>query len=243
MNRLEMVNKLDLNLVEKRLGYHLENNPNRLMRNGIKSVTIHQTDSFSVGAGAESHHEYLRKGTGGRKVSWHYAIDEKMALQHFRDDRVTWHSGRAEGNESSVSIEMCVNADRKGEPVKGEKNYRKTLDNGAKLTAILLVQHGLSLKDVKQHNDWSGKNCPSQIRRKLYGITWDDFMRDVTTYYNTLTAPDKPVEADVAPEGKLYRVGVGAYKKLANAQETLAVAKASGLDAYLVLVDDPNYQG
>lgn len=233
MDRYEIAKKLDLNLVEKRLGYHLDNNPNRLMKAGVKSVTVHQTDSFSVGADAESHHNYLRKGTGGRKVSWHYAVDEKVALQHFRDDRVTWHCGRAEGNESSISIEMCVDADKKGDKIMGEKNYLKTLDNGAKLVALLLVEHGLTLKDVKQHNDWSGKNCPSQIRRKLYGVSWSNFMANVGEYYNALTAPPKPVEPQVKEdringpfvnddgETLYFRAIAGSYLTRAEAEETI----------------------
>lgn len=239
MDRYELANKLELNLVEKRLGYHLTNNPNRLMPAGIKSVTVHQTDNAGVGADAENHHTYLANNSRGVKTSWHYTVDERMALQSFRDQRALWHSGRAEGNDSSIGIELCMDADKAGDPMMGEANYRKTLDNGAKLVALLLVEHGLTLNDVKTHNDWSGKNCPSQIRAKKYGISWADFMAQVEGYYKLLTAP-APVPDQLAPEGKLWSVRLWSGKSKSTAEAQLKLALDAGLKySYLILMDDP----
>lgn len=243
----ELADILGLNISFRRLGYHLENNPNRLMKDGIKSITVHQTDSFSVGADAENHHNYLRKGTGGRKVSWHYAVDEKVVIQHFRDDRVTWHSGHKVGNESSIGIEMCVDADKKGDKVMGKSNYLKTVDNGAKLVAIKLFEHGLTLNDVKQHYDWTKKNCPSQIRGKLYGYTWSDFMKAVDTHLSSIDLfinPPPKNERKTAGKGKLFRVSVASMKYRDNAEELKQKLLDAGFkDAFLVVVDDPNYKG
>ena len=50
--------------------------------------------------------------------------------------------------------------------------------------------------------------------------------------------PVKPSE-DLAPDGKLFQVAIGAYKNRANANDELAKAKSAGLDPYLVLIDDP----
>lgn len=240
MDRYELAKKLDLNLIEKRLGYHLTNNPNRLMSDGIKSITIHQTDNTGVGADAESHHNYQANNSNGRKASWHYTVDEQMALQSFRDDRALWHSDRALGNDSSIGIELCVDADKAGDPIMGEANYRKTLDNGSKLVAMLLVQYGLTPNDVKTHNEWSGKNCPSQIRAKRYGISWADFMEQVGNYYRLLTAP-----ADtLAPDGKLWSVRLWSGKSKNTAEAQLKMAQDAGLKySYLILMDDPQYKG
>ena len=49
--------------------------------------------------------------------------------------------------------------------------------------------------------------------------------------------PIKPAE-DLAPEGKLFQVAIGAYKKRTNANEAMAKAKAAGLDPYLLLIYD-----
>jgi N-acetylmuramoyl-L-alanine amidase len=42
-----------------------------------------------------------------------------------------------------------------------------------------------------------------------------------------------------APDGKLYRVGLGAYSIRENAEAVLQKAKQAGFDPYLVLIDDP----
>lgn len=237
MNRYEKADLIGLNLIEKRLGYHLTNNPNRLMSSPPAFVTIHNTDNTSVGADADSHHSYLANDGWGRKVSWHYTVDEKQALQHFRDQRVLWHTGTTKGNESSVGIELAMDADKAGQAIMGEGNYRATVDNGAKLTAFLLDEYDLNPGDVRQHYDWSKKNCPSQLRRARYGITWDDFMGMVRGYYDQLQP--KAEERDRAPEGKLFRVALGAYEYRDNAEELIKRAEVLGLGAYLLIIDDP----
>ena len=113
----------------------------------------------------------------------------------------------------------------------------EALTNGAKLTALLLTEYNLSPAEVRQHYDWSGKNCPSQIRRARYGITWDDFMGMVIKYYDMLQP--KPANRDKAPDGKLFRVALGAYEYRDNAEELIKRAEALGLGAYLLIVDDP----
>ena len=100
-----------------------------------------------------------------------------------------YHSATPEGNNKSLAIEMCIDADVAGKTYMGETNYRKTLDNGAKLAAIKLVEYGLTVADIRQHHDWSGKNCPSGIRAKKYNISWTDFLSMVAKHYDTLTKP------------------------------------------------------
>lgn len=229
MNRYKKTELLDLNLIEKRLGYHLTNNPNRLMTSPPAFVTIHNTDNTSVGADADNHHRYLANDGWGRKVSWHYTVDEKQAIQHFRDERVTWHSGTTAGNESSISIELAMDADKAGEAMMGEANYRMTLINGAKLVALLLTEYNLTLADVRQHYDWSGKNCPSQIRRARYGITWDDFRGMVSKYYDMLQAkPETIPEAPQDPLNGPYEVDSSKlwFRAVAGSHETRGAAEA-----------------
>lgn len=194
---------LGVKLEEKRLGYHLTNNSNKLMPGGVKYITIHQTDNVSFGADAEAHHAYQANNSSGVDASWHYTVDEKQVIQSFRDDRITWHAANSEGNNSSIGIEMCVDADIKGGAMMGKVNYQKTVDNAAKLVAVKLKQHGLTVEKVKQHHDWSGKNCPSYVRAGKYGITWSYFLSLVKTYYSLITKPaseesqaSKPVAQD-----------------------------------------------
>ena len=239
MTTKQLADKLGLQYEERRLGYHLTNNPNRLMKDGIKYITVHQTDNVKIGANADKHHKYLSNNSVGREASWHWSVDEVQAIQSFRDNRVTWHA--IGGNEVSLGIELCVDDDAPGGiTFMSEENYKKTLDNGAKLVAVKLVEHGLTPADVRQHHDWSGKDCPQYIRAGKYGITWGDFMTSVRKYYEVLTKPaEAPVKVALAPDGKLYQVAVGAYKDKANALEQVEKAKAAGLNAYLVLINDP----
>ena len=51
--------------------------------------------------------------------------------------------------------------------------------------------------------------------------------------------PPKPSGVTMAPAGKLYRVGLGAFAVRENAEKVLADAKAKGFNAYLTLIDDP----
>lgn len=240
---LMMAEKLGLNLHEVRLGYHLGNNPNKLMPDGVKSITIHQTGNTDVGADAERHHSYLRNGSGGGKVSWHYTVDEQEAIQSFRDNRVTWHSATKTGNETSIGIEMCIDADRVGENVMGSKNYKKTIENTQKLVAIKLHEHGLKVTDIKQHFDWSKKNCPRQLREGLHGVTWGQFLEGVKAQYKALDAilNPKKVTQTPAPDGKLFMVKFGAFKYRENALQLIKEAEEKGFSAYMTIDDDPNY--
>lgn len=238
-----MADKIGLPLLEQRLGYHLTNNPNKLMVDGVKAITVHQTGNTSVGADAQAHAGYLRNNSNDSATSWHYTVDEQGAIQSFRDDRVTWHSGNKIGNETSVSMELCIDGDSAGDKIMGESNYKKTILNAQKLIAILMIQHNLKIGNVKEHYDWNGKDCPSQIRSGLYGITWDKFKAGVVDEYNKLTKALQPEPTQTkAPEGKLYRVALGAYSIRENAEATVADAKEKGFEAYIVLVDDPNYK-
>ena len=152
MTMKEMADKLGLNYREIRLGYHLTNNPNKLMPGKIEYVTMHQTDNTGVGVDAYQHHKYLANNSQGREASWHWTVDEQEAVQSFRDNRVMYHSATPEGNNKSLAIEMCIDADVAGKTYMGETNYRKTIDNGAKLAAIKLVEYGLSVADIRQYS-------------------------------------------------------------------------------------------
>lgn len=240
---LQMATKLGLNLSERRLGYNLTNNPNELMANGVKFITIHQTGNTDFGADAERHHAFQKNNSGGAEASWHYTVDETGAIQSFRDERVLWHSANKIGNNSSIGIEMCIDADKRGESIMGKDNYLTTLHNTEKLVAVLLTSHGLTVNELRQHNDWSGKDCPAQLRKGLYGYTWANFLSGVTAQVTALQKALQPVPTQtLAPEGKLFRVVLDAFAIRENAVALIDEAKEKGFSPYLVLTDDPNYK-
>ena len=138
-------------------------------------VTIHETDNTQRGADAANHADYLKgAAAAGRPASWHFSVDDTEIYQHLRLDETAWHAGDGEagtGNRESIAIEICQNVDG---------NRARAEENAAWLAAKLLNQLGLSLGAVKQHNHWTGKDCPRNIRARARG--WDDFLERVAYY-------------------------------------------------------------
>ena len=159
-------------------------------RPGIKmskciGVTIHNTDNSGVGAGARAHANLLKNSWKNKQQSWHFAVDENGAYQSIPTDEIAWHAGdggSGKGNTQTIAIEICMNSDG---------DLKKATDNAAQLAAQQLKEKGLSADKLYQHHDWSGKNCPSQIRAgKPYN--WSTFKSKVKAYYNGNTSASKP---------------------------------------------------
>lgn len=119
---------------------------------GINYITIHDTGNTSGTATAQGHVNFLASLPG---VSWHYTVDEKEIVQHLPDAKRGAHAGNSTGNNESIGIEMAVNF---------RADHYRTWQRSARLVAELLVKHNLGLSKVRQHNDWSGKDCPRTLR-------------------------------------------------------------------------------
>mgnify|MGYP000990257538 CR=1 FL=1 len=122
-------------------------------------ITIHETANTSRGANAEMHRRFLVNGGGDEGVSFHWCVDDKEAVHLIPDDEIAWHAGDGgggTGNRRSIAIETCVNVDG---------DWAKTLTNLADLVVVLLKRHNIPLANVVQHNRWSGKNCPTNLRK------------------------------------------------------------------------------
>lgn len=136
-------------------------------------LTIHQTGNTSERANAMAHHNLQARGGVG--YGWHWQVDDEMAIQTHDHSFKIWHAGdgRGKGNTESISIEICVNSDG---------NYKKSVENGAKLAAMILKEENIDISRMVQHNYWSGKDCPHEIRYGKDGITWTDFVNKVKNY-------------------------------------------------------------
>ena len=138
-------------------------------------LTIHQTGNTSERANAMAHHNLqARSGVG---YGWHWQVDDEFAIQTHDHAFKIWHAGdgRGKGNTESISIEICVNSDG---------DYNQSVENGAKLAALILKEENIDISRMVQHNYWSGKNCPEQIRAGKNGITWSVFVEKVRGYLN-----------------------------------------------------------
>lgn len=124
--------------------------------------------------------------------------------------------GNGTGNNETISIEICVNPD---------SVFTTACTNAAQITADILKRNGKTSARgwVYQHNNWSGKNCPENIRKNG---TWNNFLNEVDKYLNggssSVNTPS------VTPgDNVLYRVRkswvestsqIGAFKDLNNAK-------------------------
>ena len=142
----------------------------------LKWIVIHETGNPRKGANADMHAKYLLTSASQKaQTCWHYTIDDKKVIQHLEDDQVGWHAGDWEANNNSIGFETCVNSDG---------DLFLATENTARLTAELLIKHGLNLENVKQHNFFMDKNCPAMLRsNKPY--SWDRFLERVGDYCNS----------------------------------------------------------
>ncbi len=147
-----------------------------------KYITIHDTANTQAGADAKAHAAYLKKNPPASEASWHFTVDDKVIYQHLPLNENGWHAGdgaNGPGNRQSIGIEICENRDG---------NRAAAEANAAWLVAKLLKDYGLGLDRVKQHYDWSGKNCPRVLRGRKDG--WKNFLAAVEAHLKT--APKLP---------------------------------------------------
>lgn len=138
--------------------------------NGRTHITVHQTGNTNPGANARAHALLQYRGNS-RSASWHYTVDANGVYQSFEDTVRCWHSGKGRdtGNLNSIAIEICVDD-------LSESGYIAALRNAAELIRILCARHNIPIGNVVQHNRWSGKNCPTQIRAAYHGVGWNAFI-------------------------------------------------------------------
>lgn len=96
---------------------------------------------------------------------------------HYMIGKTYWNStydvlANRGGNLNSIGIESTINEG---------SNIYYTWELSAKLiSTIILPQTGLLPRDVKQHNTFSGKNCPQTMRR---ASMWENFMTLIENEY------------------------------------------------------------
>src|SRR5690606_6310503 len=130
-------------------------------------ITVHDTANQDKGADAERHAKYLKDGAVKVPASWHWTVDENIAIQHLPHDESAFHAGdgrKGTGNAQSIGVEICEHVDG---------NRAKAEDNSAILIAHIMKNEGLKIDAVVQHNKWSGKNCPASFRG---AGTWNAFL-------------------------------------------------------------------
>lgn len=145
-------------------------------------LCIHTTDNYNAGAKALNHAK-LQKNGNSRQASWQYQVDDIKAYQSFPNNYRCWHAGV--GNNKSIAIEICVD--------KGS-DWNKTMRNAVQLAAKILKDEKIPISKMVQHNYFTGKNCPRDIREGKGGWTWNKFVAEVKKELNksSVTQVSKP---------------------------------------------------
>lgn len=154
-------------------------------RTGFRGITIHNTSNWSNGANALAHANLLRNGWKNVYTSWNYVVDQDYAVRCVPENEVAWCNGdgNGDGNMKTISIEICDNADG---------NIRQATDNAVNLCADILRRNGVTNASgyLFQHNYWTGKDCPYDIRRGN-PYDWNTFVSKVQ---QALTGGKEPVD-------------------------------------------------
>jgi hypothetical protein len=117
-------------------------------------ITIHCTGND---ASAENEIAYMIRNNN--EVSYHFAVDDKGAVQGLPLDRNGWHcsdGGNGTGNRKSIGIEICYSKS-------GGERFNKAYQNAIELTAQLMKQHNIPASKIMYHQSWCGKYCPHRL--------------------------------------------------------------------------------
>ena len=139
-------------------------------------ITIHSTANPRGDAAA--HARALKRGAMG-SLNWHFTVDQYRAVQHIPLNEPGRHADRGgPGDMYSIGIEM-------GEV--RSHNPIVTWNRSAKLTAVLMKQYHIPLRNVVPHYYWTGKNCPAPLLTNgRPGHKWSWFISRVDYYRRCL---------------------------------------------------------
>ena len=140
-------------------------------------IVIHNTAND---ASAEREIAYMHNND--KETSFHFAVDDKEAVQGIELNRNAWHAtdgANGKGNREGIAIEICYSKS-------GGELWLKAVENAAELTANLLKDYGWGIDRVTKHADYTNKHCPHRILDE-YG--WDNFLNLVKSKMSVDTTP------------------------------------------------------
>lgn len=199
-----------------------------------KYITIH--NAYSRAPAARLHAYVKSQGAADRPASWHFSIDEKDCFQALPLNESGWHAGDnlGPGNTTTIGIEICDYAMLLSP--RNEQLYLQAEEHTAQLCAWL-IRELPSLHPfphcLKQHWDWSGKNCPSWIRARRNG--WQEFIAKVERHL-TEGEPEQP-QPEPPQEITYYRVIAGSYTRRQTAESVRNSLIQDGYRAFLLPFD------
>lgn len=159
-------------------------------------IVIHNTAND---ASAEAEIKYMQSNNA--QTSFHYAVDDKEAVQGVDLWRNAWHSGdglNGVGNRQGIAIEICYSKS-------GGDKFAKAEQNAAELAAKLLIDFAWDISKITKHQDYSPqKRCP----HRTLDLGWDRFVQMVEKKRRILAGIDKE---DGAESGEPERTVLNGY--------------------------------
>ena len=149
----------NMNIIEELIPLGRANRPGS--KNTCEYITVHETANVKKGANAKNHAKYLKTVKG--QTSWHYTVDDKEIYRHLPDDEKSYHTSDKFANESSIAVEICVNEDG---------DFEKACNLASELIRALRREHGIPVSKIRRHYDWTGKDCPENLRKR----GWEKFV-------------------------------------------------------------------
>ena len=182
------------NIIHNELPYTYGKQRTGIKKTSTEYVVVHDTGNPNKGATAKMHDTYitnLNNSSSSDYISWHFTVGNDGIYRHLPLDEVGYHAGDGShvfgdvyhntsygkedciggGNRNGIGIESCINEG---------SDYTYTMRILAELVAELLIEFDLGFDRVKQHNAFSGKNCPQVIREAR---RWNEFMYLVKLEY------------------------------------------------------------
>lgn len=142
------------------------------------SLTIHSTGNLK--STAINERNWLVNSNNKSDASWNICVDENEAIIAIPLNEKSNHSGSGVGNNTSIGLEICESGDRE-----------KTLKNAIKVSTYILKKYNLTYKDLRQHYDWNGKNCPRILRETN---RWEWFVNEVKKEMEVTDMLEKLIE-------------------------------------------------
>ena len=144
------------------------------------TITVHNTANT---ASARNEVNYMRNNNN--QTSYHVAVDDKEVVQTIPFNRNSWHAGdgaNGAGNRRSIGIEICYSMDN-GYSGAYSARHRQAEDNAALYIAHVLKQYGWGVDRLRQHYNWTRKDCPHKMRAHN---GWNAFKRKVQNHLEKL---------------------------------------------------------
>lgn len=143
-----------------------------------KFITIHNTANK---ASAENEYAYAFLNAGKNKTTgWHIVVDDVKVIQAIPFNRNAWHAGDGgigKGNRESIGIEICYSTDYTS------NKYELSEKNSIEVVVQLMKEFSIPIENIKQHYEWSGKDCPHRMRKEK---RWHSYLMLINKRYKEL---------------------------------------------------------